>query len=142
MTVLGSDVLERSRTAPASPTMARSAWKRSPHDRRRSQPTEHPALDLAGASVADLKRLVHSATQSQNAPLEKRGAVVGMRTPAGFRDVLPSGVTAVCVPSPVGSGPPSSARLDVGRRRIALMRAVGVSKLAELVGAGWWRSRP
>jgi N-methylhydantoinase A len=51
------------------------------------------ALDVVGASAAHIEWLIHGTTITTNALLERRGAVVGMLTTAGFRDVLTIGRT-------------------------------------------------
>lgn len=49
------------------------------------------ALALAGGDPADIARVVHGTTVATNAVLQRRGAVTGLITTAGFRDVLEIG---------------------------------------------------
>jgi N-methylhydantoinase A len=63
-----------------------------------SQPQAIEAAVLAGLDAVEVtpaavERLVHGTTITTNALLERRGAVVGMLTTAGFRDVLTIGRT-------------------------------------------------
>ena len=46
------------------------------------------ALDALGVPLADVGRFRHGATVATNTALERKGAVVGVLTTAGFRDVL------------------------------------------------------
>jgi N-methylhydantoinase A len=98
------------------------------------------ALAAAGVEPADVAVLVHGTTVATNALLERRGAVVGLVTTAGFRDLLelrrrdrpgPRGAASALAFEPLV---PRRLRLEVAERTAASGEVVRAPDEASLTG--------
>ena len=75
-------------------------------------------LDLAGATPDQITRFVHGTTVATNAVLERKGAVTGLLTTAGFRDVLEIGRQLRTVIYDLELDPETPVFLAPGARRV------------------------
>jgi len=84
-------------------------------------------LDLAGVTPDQITRFVHGTTVATNAVLERKGAVTGLLTTAGFRDVLEIGRQLRTVIYDLELDPETPVFLAPGARRVEVPERLAAS---------------
>jgi N-methylhydantoinase A/oxoprolinase/acetone carboxylase beta subunit len=84
-------------------------------------------LDLAGVTADQITRFVHGTTVATNAVLERKGAVTGLLTTAGFRDVLEIGRQLRTAIYDLELNPETPVFLAPGARRVEVPERLSAS---------------